>query len=255
MKAWKLQELTYKQVKERDWKVAVLPIGACEPHGYHLPYGTDGYEAELLADRVAAAATERGADVVVLPTLGYGVDANMSRFPLAIDIPQDTLNQFVRDVILSLDRAGIQKLVLFNSHGGNDFKPLLRELVADCPVFVSLVNWWQVLSDVVQEVLDDPGGDHANEMEAAVMLALRPDLVRMADAGDGGTFETRFPEIEKGWVSITRPWHLFTKDSSAGDPRKATAEKGERLIAVMVERVASYLVSLSAAEIDDRFPY
>jgi creatinine amidohydrolase len=255
MKAWKLQELTYKQVQDRNWQVAILPIGACEPHGFHLPYGTDGYEAEDLADRVAEAATSRGAEVIVLPTLGYGVDANMARFPLAIDIPQDTLDQFVRDVIVSLERSGIRKFIIFNSHGGNDFKPLLRSLVADSTVFVSLVNWWQVFGDVAADILDDAGGDHANEMEAAVMLALRPELVHMEDAGDGRTYKTRFPEIEKGWVSITRPWHLFTEDSSAGDPRKATAEKGERLIQVMVDRIAGYVVDLSKAEISDRFPY
>ena len=255
MKPWKLAELTYKQVRARNWQVAVLPIGACEPHGDHLPYGTDGYEAEHIADRIAEAATERGADVVVLPTLGYGVDANQMAYPLAIDIRQDTLNQFVRDVVASLERHGIHKLVILNSHGGNGFKPLLRELYGRTPVFVSLVNWWNVLADVVDDVLDVPGGDHANEMEAAVMLALRPELVHMDDASDGRTHRTRFPEIEQGWVSITRPWHLFTEDSTAGDPRRATAAKGERLIEVLVERVAGYLVALSEAEIDDRFPY
>jgi creatinine amidohydrolase len=255
MKAWMLEELTYKQVKERNIEVAILPIGACEPHGYHLPYGTDGYEAYHLADRVGEAATKKGADVVVLPTLGYGVDANMARFPLAIDIPQTTLNQFVKDVIVSLERSGIHKLVIFNSHGGNGFKPLLRGLVADCPVFVSLVNWWQALDDVAPELMVVSDGDHAHEMEAAVMLAVRPDLVHLADAGDGGTFNTRFEEIEKGWVSITRPWHLFTKDSSAGDPRNATAESGQKLIDILVERISGFVAKLAAAEMDERFPY
>jgi creatinine amidohydrolase len=255
MKSWLLEELTYKQVKERSIEVAILPIGACEPHGYHLPYGTDGFEAYHLADRVGEAATRQGADVVVLPTLGYGVDANMSKFPLAIDIPQTTLNRFVKDVIASLRKSGIHKLVIFNSHGGNGFKPLLRELVGDTSVFVSLVNWWQVLDDVTEELMVVPKGDHAHELEAAVMLVFRPDLVRLEDAGDGGTYETLFPEIEEGWVSISRPWHLFTKDSSAGDPRNATAERGQKAIDVLVERVAGYVAKLAAASMDDRFPY
>ncbi len=250
-----LEELTYKQVKERRISVAILPIGACEPHGFHLPYGTDGFEAHHLADRVGEAATMAGADVVVLPTLGYGVDANMSRFPLAIDIPQETLDRFVKDVMVSLERSGIHKLVIFNSHGGNDFKPLLRSIVADSPVFVSLVNWWQVLADVEAEVMTVPGGDHAHELEAAVMLTIRPDLVHLDDAGDGSTHATRFEEIEKGWVSITRPWHLFTNDSTAGDPRNATAEKGEVAIDTLVERISGFVVKLAAAELDDRFPY
>ena len=255
MKPWRLEEQTYKQIKERQIEVAILPIGACEPHGYHLPYGTDGYEAYHLADKIGEAATEKGADVVVLPTLGYGVDANMARFPLAIDIRQSTLNTFIKDVIVSLERSGIRKLVIFNSHGGNGFKPLLRELVADCPVFVSLVNWWQALDDVVKEIMVVPDGDHAHELEAAVMLVFRPDLVHLEDAGDGSTHVTRFPEIEKGWVSITRPWHLFTKDSTAGDPRNATAENGQKAIDAIVERIATYIASLAEAEMDERFPY
>lgn len=233
----------------------MLPIGACEPHGFHLPYGTDGYEAEHIADRICEAATAQGARVALLPTLGYGVDANQIAYPLAIDIRQDTLNQFVRDVVDSLDCHGIHKLVIFNSHGGNSFKPLLRDLYGRTPVFISLVNWWAVIADVLPDILDEPGGDHANEMEAAVMLALRPDLVHLDEAGDGSTNTTRFPEIEKGWVGITRPWHLYTKDSTAGDPRKATAEKGERLIEVIVERIAGYVVALAQAEMDEQFPY
>ena len=221
---WQIKEITYKQVLENEWEVAILPIGACEPHGFHLPYGTDGYEAEHIADRIAERAHGLGAKVAVLPTLGFGVDANQINYPFAIDIRQDTLNLFVKDVIRSLEHQGIRKLVLFNSHGGNGFKPLVRELVGESDVFVSLVNWWQVLADVLPDILVDVGGDHANEMEAAVMLALEPALVRMEDAGDGSTRETRFPEIERGWVSVSRPWHLYTRDSSAGDPRSARPE-------------------------------
>jgi creatinine amidohydrolase len=255
MTKWRLAEMTLEDVLRQDSQVAVVPMGACEPHGNHLPYGTDIYEADGIADRICGEATRRGAQVVLLPTMPYGVDANQMAFPLAMDVSQNTLNRLIKDLRNSLHQHGIHKLVIFNSHGGNDFKPLMRELSRSPGPFLSLVNWWQALADVLADHLSVVDGDHANELEAAVMLALQPQLVRMDRASDGQTNRTRFEEIERGWVSISRPWEKYTVDSTAGDPRAATLEAGQKLIETIVDRIAGYLVKLSAAEIDDTFPY
>jgi creatinine amidohydrolase len=255
MSKWRLAEMTLADVRETSWQVAVLPIGACEPHGFHLPYGTDIYEAEGIADRICGEATARGGQVVLLPTLPYGVDANQMSFPLAMDVRQDTLNCLIRDLYQTLRQHGIPKMVIFNSHGGNDFKPLLRELTNVDGPFLSLVNWWQALADVTEDHLVNASGDHANELEAAVMLELQPDLVHLDRASDGATRKTRFEEIENGWVSISRPWEKYTVDSTAGDPRQATKESGQALIEIIVDRIAGYIAKLSAADIDGAFPY
>jgi creatinine amidohydrolase len=254
MREWKLQEVTYKLVRERQYEVAVLPIGATEPHGLHLPYGTDNYEAEGIADRVCAAAHNLGAKVMLLPTLPYGCDSNMMEFPLAMDVKQSTLNLLVTDIVRALERHGVHKFILFNGHGGNDFKPLLRDLHGRTRVFLVLVDWWRVGDDVAREIFTH-GGDHANEMETSCMLELQPHLVHLADAGDGGVNLTRFEALNKGWATITRPWHLLTKDSTVGDPRQATREKGKQFIEVIVERLARFIKELSDAAMDERFPY
>lgn len=254
MKAWRLQELTYGMVKGRDFEVAVLPIGATEPHNLHLPYGSDAFHGQGLADRCCQAAHELGAKVILLPTIPYGVDSNQLGFPLAIHVGQPVLDAMVTDILRSLEHHGILKLVIFNAHGGNSFKPLLRELYGKAEAFVSLIDWWKVASDQWADIFEQVG-DHADEMETSVNLALNPDLVHLDDADPGAVRETRFEAVNRGWVQITRPWHLLTTNAGVGDPRPATAEKGERVIALVVERVSRFLKELSDAEMDDQFPY
>ena len=145
---------------------------------------------------------------------------------------------------------GIRKIVLLNSHGGNDLKPLLRELNGKTPAHLFLCNWYQTLTDEYHEIFAEPD-DHAGEMETSLALAYFPELVaqrrRSLAADEGRTAPTRFDAVNRGWVSITRPWHLLTTNAGSGNPHAATAEKGHRLIDVLVDRLATFLVELSDA--------
>ena len=259
MRPWKLAETNYGYTKDHKFEVAVLPLGATEPHNLHLPYGTDTYEGDIVGEAICSAAHERGAKVVLLPTVPYGTETNQMAFPLAMNVNPSTLFAVVTDLVDSLVQHGIRKIVLLNSHGGNDLKPLLRELCGKSPAYLFLCNWYRVLADVEHEIFTDPG-DHAGEMETSVILTYRPDLVaRRADgtldADDGKMSVTRFDAVNRGWVSMTRPWHLLTTNTGAGNPHPATAEKGRRMIKLVVERLAGFLVELSQAEVNERFPY
>lgn len=86
-------------------------------------------------------------------------------------------------------------------------------------------------------------------------MAFFGDLVHLEDASDGSTHLSRFEAINKGWVSIARPWHLVTKDSTHGDPRKASKEKGEKYVELVVKLLTDFVVELANAELDERFPY
>jgi creatinine amidohydrolase len=254
MHPWRLSEITYKTVKDTRYEVAVLPIGATEPHNLHLPYGTDALSVEAVADRACARAHQEGARVVLLPAIPYGVDANMMAFPLAMHVSMKTLSAFVEEIVRTLERHGIRKLILVNGHGGNEFKGFLRDMYGTTKVFLTLVNWWQVPSDI-RETLFVHGGDHADEMETSTMLYLYPDLVHLEQADPGAVRQTRFEAINRGWAGITRPWHLLTTHSGAGDPRQASREKGERWVNTAVERLAGFIKALSDAEMDEAFPY
>ncbi|HYW49761.1 MAG TPA: creatininase family protein [Gemmatimonadaceae bacterium] len=255
---WLLAELTLTDVRAAQVEVAVIPLGATEPHNLHLPYGTDVFEATILGEALCAAAHGQGAKVVLLPTIPFGVETNMREFPLAININPETLNHFVRDIVRSLRQSGIRKIVLLNSHGGNEFKPLLRELAGE-GVQLFLIDWFRVLNDVYSTIFEQRE-DHAGEMETSFALAYFPHLVRRnADgslaADDGGTRQTAFDAVNKGWVSITRPWHLLTTNSGSGNPHAATADKGRQCMALLVQRLSAFLVELSEHGITENFPY
>src|SRR5262249_41168557 len=162
-------------------EVAVLPLGATEPHNLHLPYGTDIFEADLVGEKICEAAHARGAKVVLLPTIPYGTETNLMAFPLAMNVNPSTLFAVVADLVDSLVKHGIQKIVLLNSHGGNDLKPLVRELYGKSPAKLFLCNWYTVLADVERQIFDKKD-DHAGEMETSLALAFFPELVaRRAD--------------------------------------------------------------------------
>jgi creatinine amidohydrolase len=259
MRPYILAETNYGHVKGRRYEVAVLPLAATEPHNLHLPYATDTLEAGVVGERICQAAHERGAKVVLLPTIPYGTETNQSAFPLSLNLNPSTLQRVIADLVESLVASGVLKILLLNCHGGNDLKVVLREMYGKSPAKLFLCNFWMVLADVYQEIFQE-ADDHAGEMETSLALAYFPDLVARnpdgtlaADAGRKAT--TRFEAVNRGWVSITRPWHLLTTNSGAGDPHAATAEKGRRCVEALVERLSAFLVELSAAKIDERFPY
>ncbi len=259
MREWKLSETNYGAVKGQSFEVAVLPLGATEPHNLHLPYGTDSFEADVIGEKICEAAHRHGGKVILLPTIPYGTETNQMAFPLAMNVNPSTLFAVITDLVDSLVKYGIRKIVLLNSHGGNDLKPLVRELYGKTPAWLFLCNWYQVLSDLRADFFEH-ADDHAGEMETSLALAFFPQFVaRKPDgtllADDGAVRPTRFEAVNRGWVSITRPWHLLTTNSGAGNPHHATSEKGQRFMDALVDRLATFLVELSAAKIDETFPF
>ena len=259
MRPWVLKEVPYGYVRDHPYEVAVLPLGATEPHNLHLPYGMDIFEATMVGEEICRGAFELGGKVVLLPTMPYGTETNLRAFPLAMNVQPSTLFQVITDLVESLVGSGIRKVVLLNSHGGNEIKPLLRELYGKTDAHLFLCNWYQVLSDVYHEIFTNPD-DHAGEMETSFALAYLPDLVARDEAGEltadeGQARRSRFEAINRKWIGITRPWHLLTTNSGCGDPHSATAEKGEKLMAGLRERLVPFLVELAASPIDETFPF
>lgn len=259
MKPWILAENNYGHIKDQEYEVAVLPLGATEPHNLHLPYGTDIFEADIVGNRICEAAHHGGAKVILLPTIPFGTETNLREFPLAINLNPSTLNLVIKDVVDSLVNSGIRKVVLLNSHGGNGLKPLLREMSGQTSAHLFLCNWYQVIDDIYFEIFEKRE-DHAGEMETSFGLAFFPELVACNEDGtlaadDGAVKQTQIDALNHGWVSITRPWHLLTKNSGAADPHAATAEKGQKMMDVLVERLGQFLIDVSNEEITDQFPY
>jgi len=246
-----LAETTWKTVRETAYEVAVLPWGATEAHNYHLPYGTDNVESEHIAIEAARLAWDAGARVVVLPTLPFGVQAGQLDIPFCLNLYPSTQSAVLGDLARSLDGQGVRKLVILNGHGGNDFRTMIRELQPQVNLFLCVANWYQIV---------DPDGyfkdlgDHAGEMETSIMLHVAPALVRpLAEAGDGGERRFRIAALRERWAWAPRQWTRVSADTGIGNPAAASAEKGARYTADIVQRLSRFLVDLAAADPRDLY--
>ena len=240
-----LNELTWKTVKDTRYEVAVLPWGATEAHNYHLPYTTDNILTEAVAALAAKTAWERGAKVVVLPLVPFGVNTGQLDIPLCINMNPSTQAVVLRDVATALAGQGIKKLVILNGHGANDFRQMIRELQPAAP-FICTVNWYQSVDP--KQFFSDLG-EHAGELETSVMLHVAPELVRpLSEAGPGRARGFKIAGLREKWAWAPRNWRQVTDDTGVGKPAAATAEKGRKYVEAVTEKVAGFFVDLAKAD-------
>jgi creatinine amidohydrolase len=241
-----LNELTWKTVRDTRYQVAVLPWGATEAHNYHLPYTTDNIQAEDVAARAAERAWQHGAKVVVLPGVPFGVNTGQLDIPLCINMNPSTQALVLRDVAMSLAAQGIGKLVIFNGHGANDFRQMIRELQPQVSVFLCVINWYKVVDP--KGFFSDLG-DHAGELETSVMQHIAPErMLPLSEAGSGTARKFKIAAFREGWAWAPRQWRQVTDDTGVGNPAASTGEKGQRYVDAVVGKVADFLVDLAKAD-------
>ena len=246
-----LSETTWQTVRDTAYEVAVLPWGATEAHNYHLPYGTDNYETERVAREAARRAWGKGAKVVVLPVVPFGVNTGQLDIKLCLNMNPSTQEALLADLVKTMETQGIRKLVILNGHGGNDFRQMIRELSARTPMFLSVINWYSCLD--AKPFFKEPG-DHAGELETSLMMHVKPHLVRpLSEAGKGAARRFRVAGLREGWAWAPRAWTKVTDDTGTGNPAAATAEKGEKYLEAVAERIGGYLVELSNADLSDMY--
>lgn len=252
MRPYILAETNWKAIKEQEVELAVLPWAATEAHNYHLPYATDIIEADAIAAEAGRIAWEAGAKVMIMPTIPFGVNTGQPDIKLDINLNPSTQLAILADIIEVLNRQGIYKLLVLNSHGGNDFKPLLRELGLRYPkMFLLTSSWFQAVDKY--EFFEEPG-DHADEMETSLLLYLRPDLVLpLEEAGDGKERKSAIRGIREGWAWSERKWSMVSEDTGIGNPRKSTKEKGEKFFKAVTRQMAELMTEVAKTEIDKRY--
>jgi creatinine amidohydrolase len=248
-----LFEANYRQLLDRRPNVAVLPWGATEAHNMHLPHGTDVIEAAAVAERAADLAADRGARPIVLPVIPYGNNAQQQDQVATIHLSTATALSLLRDVVLSLKRQGIDRLLIVNGHGGNEFKPLIRDLMLESGVLIVVVDFWRIRPEEATRIFAVPG-DHAGELETSLLMHLRPDLVVMPQAGTGATVPWQLGVLARSGAWTPRPWSHVHPDTGSGDPAAATAAKGAEYLAIVTAAIADVLVELSGA-VKGQVPY
>ena len=245
---WLLSESTWAEVRATRYEVAVLPWGATEAHNLHLPYATDTISAGVAAEGAAHIAWDRGARVIVLPTVPFGIHTGQLDIPLCLNTDPSTQFALCKDLAESVHRAGIRKLVIVNGHGANEFHGVVRELQGSLPLFICVINWYQA-ADAKQFFIDP--GDHAGALETSTMRYLAPDIVRPDSvAGPGKARRFRLAALRDGWAWAPRKWTEVTDDTGAGDPRGANAELGAAHFKAATERIGIFLTELAAADLD-----
>jgi len=225
--------------------IAVLPVAATEQHGPHLPLSVD----TVLVDGVVAAALGHLAPdlkVLVLPTQGVGLSPEHARFPGTLTLKNETILRLWTDIGESVAAAGIQKLLLFNSHGGNVsvMDLVARDLRARLDMLVYSASWFNL------PLIDAQGQDvnalfsadehrfgiHAGDMETSMMLALDPAHVNMAQAQN--FYSTAQDRAQKFAIlgngkSAKLGWQMqdYNPAGAVGNAAAASAEKGRALVA------------------------
>lgn len=252
MRPYILAETNWKAIKAQKVDLAVLPWAATEAHNYHLPYATDIIEADAIAAEAGRIAWEQGAKIMILPTIPFGVNTGQPDIKLDINLNPSTQLAILKDIVEVLNRQGIHKLLLLNSHGGNDFKPMLRELGLQFPdMLLASCSWFQTLNkdDFFQEK-----GDHADEMETSLILHLRPDLVLpLEEAGEGKERKSRIKGIREGWAWSERRWSMVSEDTGIGNPKFSTKEKGQRYFRAVTEKLAGLFTEMAEVDIQNRY--
>ena len=173
---FELSNLTWPEAEEKFGKtnLAIVPIGATEQHGLHLGVGADWIQAWNIARKVG----ER-TGALVLPVMPYGVSGHHKEFPGTITLTPETLQEVVYEIIESLDRYGIDRVVFMNGHGGNlgAITGAIKEARENMGTLCAVVQWWDILRS--RSIYGHPAEEHAGYAETALMLASRPEAVRM----------------------------------------------------------------------------
>ncbi|MFT8242957.1 creatininase family protein [Roseomonas sp. BN140053] len=235
MRSIRLEQLNTRAFREAGFTAAIVPIGACESHGDHMPFGTDALTAHALALRVA----ERLDSTVVLPALPFGMSEHYRHQPMCVSLSADTQIRVLRDVLLSLQRWGIGRVLILNGHDGNIAPAELaaREVkVAHPAMSLAVLDWWTVVPKFLppETFAVWNGWGHAGEVESSVGLALFAELMNMAEA------RGMVPQVDE----VVKEIWLFeelTAHGATGGPKAATAEKGGRVVAAVVDYLADYM--------------
>jgi creatinine amidohydrolase len=226
-----LAELTWPEIADMGEKLCLLPVGATEQHGPHLPVSTD----TDIANAVCREAS-RWTGVSVLPALWAGSSqAHTTAWPGTLSLPPRLLVEVVLELSRWVRASGFTKLLFLNAHVGNaaPLRVAVDEIRARGDLRTGLLSWYELTPEIAAEVTADAVDWHAHAAETSLMLRLRPELVDLTQVRDD-------PDRTDGLV-FSYTVAETSREGLTGKPSLASAEQGERLfeavVAALVERI------------------
>jgi creatinine amidohydrolase len=242
MTALHLDRLTWADIKEEIRKgrdTVVVPFGSTEQHGKHMPLGTDA----VLGDEIGWGVAKR-LDAFLAPTVRFGCSEHHLAFSGTISLAEETFRSIVTDVVSSLSAHGFRRIVLLPTHGGN-FKPLAEAVAKIEPAKGVRILAFTDLTGLVNAACESSGtfgvdaaksGAHSGEWETFLMLALRPEQVKMDRAAEG--FVGELSEI---MAKVFDGIQNLDQNGVLGDPRPAKAEAGRKYLEEIIEFLCKWV--------------
>ena len=235
----KAEEISWRKFAEElsNSKIALIPVGAVEPHGYHAPLGLDNYVAQEITNRLAQVAS-----CISIPALSYGccsIIFNTTKWPGSFTIRPEILTELYTDIGKELSRFGAEIVIFINTHACNF--PMLQlaseKIYAETGTSVGILEWWKVAKKEIEEIKGFDHGNHGDEIETSLLLAtageqfvdlksaeVNDTMLRRLTPGELQMYKQKVHfshEIDERWVG---------KAANFGDPTRATKEKGTRII-------------------------
>jgi creatinine amidohydrolase len=253
-----LSEMSWQEVDALSRAtVVVIPFGAMEQHGRHLPLETDARIGKELASRLDATCGRR---LLILPVQWLGLSTHHMEFAGTISATVDTYLALAADIIGSIAHAGFEKILVLNSHGGNASAldvVLTKVRMSFTNTRIVLVTYWNAAAEQLRVLRESAEGGmgHACELETSLMLAVKPDVVHKSNLEPDGRWSTsRFlakDMLAGGSASISRAFADISAHGGVGDPRTASAAKGEQFFDAIVGRLRELVEELEAGKIDE----
>jgi len=248
-----IMDMTWEEFRDRVGpdSVVVIPMGSVELEGLHLPLGTDTIVAEGVAQQLT---DEEG--ILLAPTINVGYSKWFKPFPGTISFEHDTLTRLLLDCCRCLFDHGIRRFVFLNAHKGNNacVEDIARSMIAEKQIKIGMLSVWKLTNDLIQGkgLIDEGKFTHAGEIMTSVVMALRPDTVRTekvradgAKSPDGSLFKIRNSLGDTDFMgsvqTVFRDIRQVTDTGTLGNPQSASAEKGRKLLEMIVSYSKAYL--------------
>lgn len=251
-----LGELTWPEAQKaiKQSPIVIIPFGAgAKEHGPHLPMNADQVVMEYLLEQA-----KENADVIIAPAILHGWFPAFREFPGTEVKDPGIFRQYVQQVAESLVRQGANRIVFFNmgiaKATGLPLSIAAREVRTELGVATLVVNWDDLETEEVADIFAQSAAGHADEIETSINLYLQPELVQMDKASKDYRLDLKkdYRGYRPGLFSQDKADPFYSSTGVSGDPTLATAEKGQKILAVMSREWLNILDGFSKSPIKTR---
>ena len=242
-----LEEMNADQVRKvvNNNSIAFIILGSCENHGDHLPFGSDSIFplnlAKIISDSIVKNNPSSDHNCFILPVIPYGVSIHHNDFQMTVSLKFSTMISIIEDVLDSLAKNSIKKVIIINGHDGNiaPIEVASRNLKDKYPdmVIACLESWWVLVGQKNTKLFNVWGGlGHGGEAETSAMMAIRPDLVDLRSAPEQIIPNLPGDDIRLYWI-----FSELTTTGATGAPKEASVQKGQEIIDILKRVVLDFI--------------